>query len=113
MLFALFGFDKPGVGAEIRRANRAAHLEFVARDPSIFRYGGALLDESGKMVGSLMLVELPDRAALERFLAEEPYSKAGLFDPYYVRETRQVVPEPEPGFVAAELARERERARGG
>src|SRR5690242_5841911 len=100
MLFVLFGHDRPGDGAEIRRRNRAAHLEFVAKDPSIFRYGGALHDEAGKMVGSLMMVELPDRAALERFLKEEPYSRSGLFEPYIIRETRQVVPEPEPGFVA-------------
>lgn len=110
MLFVLFGFDKPGVGAEIRRANRAAHLEFVARDPGVFRAGGALLDEAGKMAGSLMIVELPDRAALDRFLAEEPYSRAGLFEPCYVRAFRQVVPEPTPGFVAEELARERAKA---
>lgn len=107
MLFVLCGMDKPGIGARIRRENRAAHLEFVTRNPGVFRYGGALLDDDGGMAGSLMMVELPDRAALDRFLAEEPYSKAGLFEPYIVREYRQVVPEPTPGFVAAELARER------
>ena len=109
MLFVLCGMDKPGVGAQLRRENRAAHLDFVTRHPGVFRTGGALLDEDGGMAGSLMIVELPDRAALDRFLAEEPYSKAGLFEPYLVREFRQVVPEPAPGFIAAELARERAR----
>lgn len=107
MLFVLCGMDKPGVGAQLRRENRAAHLEFVTRNPGVVRTGGALLDDDGAMAGSLMLVELPDRAALDRFLAEEPYSKAGLFEPCIVREFRQVVPEPTPGFIAAELARER------
>ena len=107
MLFVLCGMDRPGLGAEIRRANRAAHLDFVTRRRSVFRDGGALLDDDGGMAGSLMIVELPDRAALDRFLAEEPYSKAGLFEPYFVREYRQVVPEPKPGFIADELERER------
>ncbi len=109
MLFVLCGFDRPGDGAEVRRANRGAHLRYVADNEAVFRYGGALLDDDAAMVGSLMMVELPDRPALDRFLKEEPYSRAGLFEPYIVRETRQVVPQPAPGFLAAELRRERER----
>jgi len=110
MLFVLMGMDRPDDGAEIRRLNRAAHLQFVVEHKGDFRYGGALLDDDGKMIGSLMMVELPDRAALARFLAEEPYSRSGLFEPYVIRETRQVVPEPRPGFIAAELAKETARA---
>jgi uncharacterized protein YciI len=72
----------------------------------MFRYGGALLDDDGRMVGSLMMLELADREALDRFLKEGPYSRAGLFDPLAVRQTRAVVPEPEPGFLAAEFAKE-------
>jgi uncharacterized protein len=56
------------------------------------------------------MVELPDRATLDEFLKSEPYSRAGLFEPYVVRETRQVVPQREPGFLAAELAREKTRS---
>ena len=69
-----------------------------------------MLDDDQKMVGSLMMVELPDRAALDEFLRAEPYSRAGLFEPYVVRETRQVVPQPQPGFLPAELASEKARA---
>ncbi len=110
MLFVLMGFDRPGDGSEVRRANRLAHLRYVVENETIFRYGGALLDDDAKMVGSLMMVELPDRAALDRFLQEEPYSRARLFDPYIIRATRQVLPQPEPGFLAAELERELHRS---
>jgi len=109
MLFVLVGLDRKEDGAEIRRQNRAAHLQFVVENEEKFRYGGALLDDNGGMVGSLMMVELADRAALDDFLRQEPYSRAGLFEPYIVRETRQVVPPPEPGFIAAELAKEQSR----
>lgn len=109
MLFVLLGMDRPGDGAAIRAATRAAHLRFVSENMDKFRYGGALLDDSGKMVGSLMMVELPDRQALQQFLQTEPYSRSGLYDPYIVRETRQVIPEPTPGFVAEELAKEMAR----
>ena len=110
MLFVLMGMDRPGDGAEVRRRNRAAHLQFVVENESKFRYGGALLDDDQKMVGSLMMVELPDRRALDEFLKTEPYSRAGLFDPYVVKETRQVMPQPVPGSLAAELAKEKSRA---
>jgi len=112
MLFVLMGIDRPGDGAEVRRRNRAAHLQFVVENEDKFRYGGALLDEGGRMVGSLMMVELGDRAALDRFLAEEPYSRAGLFEPYTILQTRRVVPQPESGFLAAELAREKAQSGG-
>ena len=81
MLFVLMGIDRPGDGAEVRRRNRAAHLQFVVENEDKFRYGGALLDDTGRMIGSLMMVELGDRAALDRFLTEEPYSRAGLLSP--------------------------------
>lgn len=41
------------VGPEIRRKTRAAHLQFVAENEGMFRYGGALLEEQGRMIGSL------------------------------------------------------------
>ncbi len=109
MLFVLMGFDRPADGAQVRRQNRAAHLQFVVENEDKFRYGGALLDDGGNMVGSLMMVELRDQAALDRFLREEPYSRAGLFEPYTILQTRQVVPQSAPGFLAAELKREKSR----
>jgi hypothetical protein len=32
-----------------------------------------LLDERGNMTGSALIVDFPDRAALDHWLAEEPY----------------------------------------
>jgi len=105
-MFVIHGHDRAGDGADLRRRSRAAHLRYVLDDPGILRFGGPLLGEDGPTVGSLTLVDLPDRAALDRFLREEPYCRGGLFDPLFVHPSRQVAPEIAPGLLAAELARE-------
>ena len=110
MLFVIVGLDRPKDGAALRRATRATHLEFLTRNPGIVRNGGALRAEDGSMAGSLMIVDVPDRAALDRFLAEEPYCRSGLYEPRIVMPYREVIPEPTPGFLAKELAGEAAKA---
>lgn len=58
-----------------RMAAREAHLDMVIdkRDRGHDLFGAALLDDSGRMIGSLMVVDYPDRAAVDAWLAEEPY----------------------------------------
>jgi uncharacterized protein YciI len=69
--------DKPGA-IEIRKANRDAHLAY-ARESGAVRFGGPLLDEDGAMTGSLLVLDLPDRVAVDAFAHADPYAKAGLF----------------------------------
>jgi uncharacterized protein len=107
MIFVLFGLDEPVGGAEIRRRTRAAHLEYLTAHRQVFKYGGPLLGTDGKTVGSLMIVDLPDQAALDEFLRTEPYSTSGLYEAMIVRPSRQVFPELTPGALAAELAKEK------
>ncbi|VBB68939.1 YCII-related domain protein [invertebrate metagenome] len=55
---------------------------------------GPLLAADGTgMVGSLIVIDLPDLAAIEIFLAQDPYSQAGLFESVMVHPFRQVLPE--------------------
>lgn len=77
MLFALICRDKPGA-LETRKANREAHLAY-ARDQGCILFGGPMLDEAGDMIGSLLAIDVADRAAAEAFAANDPYAKAGLF----------------------------------
>jgi uncharacterized protein len=79
--FLILGHGKPGMGATRERL-LAEHRRYFAeagyRDCFIER--GPLLDDDGtEWVGSAMLVELPDRAAVEAMLADEPYAKAGMY----------------------------------
>ena len=105
MHFVVIGKDK-GAG-ELRRAARPAHLEFIASRQHLILYAGPLI-EAGRMIGSLFVFKVEGRAALDAYLAEDPYFTAGIFETVEVYESRQMVPESEPGFLLAEA----EKARG-
>lgn len=92
MLFAITCLDKPG-SLELRLANRAAHLDYARRNAHRMVVGGPLLGEDGEsMVGSLLVIDLPDRAAAEALMAEDPYTKAGLFESVTIRPYKKVFP---------------------
>jgi uncharacterized protein YciI len=83
MFFVLHGFDKEGA-LEARLANYQAHKAFLA-DTS--RHGvsmvisGPLVADDGKtMIGSLMILEAPDRAAVETFNRADPFHAAGIWE---------------------------------
>lgn len=90
MHFAVLCLDKPESLA-IRLANRDAHLVFLAETAGALQLGGPLLDDAGQMIGSLLVFEAADEAALRAILAEDPYAKAGLFASVEVRPYRPVV----------------------
>jgi uncharacterized protein len=89
MLFALICDDKPG-GLEIRKANRTDHLAYL-RETGVVVQAGPFLDESGAMTGSLVVVDVPDRAAAEAWAAADPYAKAGLFERVTIRPWHRAV----------------------
>ena len=79
MLFIIYQEDRPD-GAAIRAATRAEHLVYLERHAGILVLGGATLADDGvTRIGSVLIINVPDRAAAERFSAEEPFRKAGLF----------------------------------
>ena len=82
MQFLVIARDGTDEGALDRRmVARGLHF---ARLPAMLEagemlVGGAILDDHGKMIGSTALVDFPDRAALDRWLAEEPYVTGGVW----------------------------------
>lgn len=80
--FVLIGRDWPGTAA-LRQSLRGAHqAHFFTPQPDCCGVaGGPLLDDAGaEMVGTLLVFEAVDRAAVDRFFADDPYSRAGLFE---------------------------------
>jgi uncharacterized protein YciI len=104
MIFVVIGKDKRG--GEARKKHRAAHLEFIAGHQAPVVYAGPLLEE-GRMVGSLFVFEVEDRAALGAHFARDPYFAEGIFETVEVYESKWMVPERQPGFLAAEAAKAR------
>ena len=52
---------------------RPSHLENMAKVNGKIICAGGLLDEDGKMKGSVLIMEFDDRFGLDQYLASEPY----------------------------------------
>lgn len=89
MRVALICLDKPG-HLEMRKANRDAHLAYLA-ETGVVEMAGPFLDAEGGMCGSLLVLEVADLAAAQDWAANDPYAKAGLFASVDVREWKKVV----------------------
>ena len=77
MFVALIAHDKPGT-LDIRTANRPAHLEYL-KSTDLVAQAGPLLDSDVGMIGSLIILDVPDMAAAQNWADNDPYAKAGLF----------------------------------
>lgn len=92
MQYAFYGLDRPD-GAEIRKANRDAHVAHLrGHIDHIVMAGPLLSDDGAAMIGSLIVVEFANKAELDAFLAADPYAKAGLFQQVEVRPWRKTLP---------------------
>lgn len=79
--FVVYALDKPNREAA-RLAQRAAHRARL-RDhghPVSVQVGGPLLDDDGRMIGSLLVVEAASAPAVEAFLAGDPYQLADVYE---------------------------------
>ncbi len=72
MQFVIKAYDGEGK-LEKRMEVRPRHLQGMAELGSHVICAGGLLDESGKMKGSLLVTEFKDREELDAYLAKEPY----------------------------------------
>jgi uncharacterized protein YciI len=89
MLFALICDDRPDA-LDLRKATRDAHLAYIRETGKVLQ-AGPLLDADGRMAGSLVILEVPDRAAAESWAAADPYARAGLFAQVTIRPWMKVI----------------------
>lgn len=90
MLVALFAHDKPDA-TEIRAENRPAHLEYLQAHSASVNQAGPLLNDDGGMIGSLIILDVPDMAAAQKWVDTDPYAKAGLFAQVTLTEWKRVI----------------------
>jgi hypothetical protein len=77
MFVALVAHDKPGA-LNVRQENRPAHLEYL-KSSDLVAQAGPLLDADGGMIGSLIILDVPDMATAQNWADSDPYARAGLF----------------------------------
>jgi uncharacterized protein YciI len=76
MQFLVVAYDGTDEGALERRLKvREAHLKSAQEmfDTGRWLYATAILNDDGKMIGSMIVCEFPSRDELEQWLKEEPY----------------------------------------
>jgi len=100
MQFVVTAMDFTDAGALDRRMqNREAHLASVRQMIADGRFlsGGAILDANDKMIGSTLHLEFPDRASLDRHLANDPYVIGKVWENIDIK-TVKLVPM-KPGYM--------------
>lgn len=84
MLFCLICTDKPDA-LDLRLANRDAHLKYWI-EAGVVKIGGPFTnDDASVMNGSMLVIDVANRAAAETLVANDPYTRAGLFESTDVR----------------------------
>lgn len=78
MLFAVTIEDKPGMGAT-RRAVRQAHLDWLEKHKAMLVIAGPIMDAQGNSIGSVRVIDAPDRAAVDALTEGDPFARAGCF----------------------------------
>ena len=89
MLFVMLCRDKPG-SLDVRMATRPQHLAYLQTYAERLVQAGPLIGPDGRPCGSLLIVDVEDRAAAEGFAEADPYTKAGLFESVIIRQYRTV-----------------------
>jgi uncharacterized protein YciI len=78
MHFAILIYDQPD-SAALRDQYRQAHLDYLQVFEAQTLFAGPFTtDNESADLGSLRLIEFPDRAAADRHVAEEPYVIGGV-----------------------------------
>ncbi len=79
MQFVITAYDGPGM-LEKRLEVRGRHLENMSKIKGKVLCAGGLLDEEGKMKGSVLVLEFDGKEQLDDYLASEPYIKEHVWE---------------------------------
>ena len=79
MQFMVKAYDGEGM-LERRMQVRPRHLEGMRVLGTPIICAGGLLDDTGQMKGSVLVLEFDSRAALDEYLTNEPYVVEGVWE---------------------------------
>jgi len=79
MLYTFFLIDKPGA-TKLRLQLRPAHKAYLAQVADRIAFAGPLvLDDGATMIGSLLSIDFASRDDAQAWLANEPFTRAGVY----------------------------------
>ena len=79
MIYIFHLIDKPG-GLPLRLQVRPEHKAYLAAMADRMAFAGPLTTDDGQtMIGSLLAIDFESREAAQAWLANEPFTKAGLY----------------------------------
>ena len=83
-------------GPAIRARVRDDHLAWLKRPSEVtVLSAGPWLDDTDVMRGSLLVVKAPSRSALDAWMDDDPYARAGLMESVDIRPFKLVIGRPE------------------
>ena len=92
MQFFVKALDGKGM-LDKRMEVRPRHLENMAKLGSHVICAGGLLDEEGKMKGSVLILDFADRKGLDDYLASEPYVQENVWETVETERLNVVIPK--------------------
>ncbi|GAA2181108.1 YciI family protein [Brooklawnia cerclae] len=89
MPYLIETYDKPD-SFGLRTATRDEHLAFLAANADLLLACGAKIGDDGTGAsGGIYLLDVESRTEAETFIAQDPFSKASLFERIYITRWRK------------------------
>jgi uncharacterized protein YciI len=82
-------FVNDPAGFDRRTAAKPAHDDYWNSRMDALKFAGPVLGEDGETrLGQVLVIDLADRMAVERLVADDPFVKAGVFLEYNIQRFR-------------------------
>ena len=79
MIYVFMLIDKPNAAA-LRERVRPRHKSYLGEIAHRIAFAGPLMDDAGQsMIGSLLAIDFDSRESAQAWLADEPFTRAGLY----------------------------------
>jgi uncharacterized protein YciI len=89
MPYVIVTRDKPN-SLSLRTETRAVHLDYLNQHKAKLLAAGGLIEDDGTGgTGGVIIYDTDERAEAERFIQNDPFTKAGLFESVQVTRWRK------------------------
>ena len=76
---------------ELRLSTREEHIKYLKKIKKKLILAGPILDKNDNPVGTVLIVDFDELAAVKKFLYDDPYSKVNLFQEVEIIRFKKVI----------------------